>query len=133
MDTDGYFYLVDRKKDMIISGGFNVYPQMIEQAIYEHASVQEVIVIGIPDDYRGEAAKAFITLRTGAKAFSLDDLKAFLAGKLGKHEIPAALEFVDQLPRTPVGKLSRHELRNQQPQSQPAPQRTQQLATGGRS
>src|SRR5579864_2710597 len=127
MDTDGYFYLVDRKKDMIISGGFNVYPQMIEQAIYEHASVQEVIVIGIPDDYRGEAAKAFITLRAGAKAFSLDDLKAFLAGKLGKHEIPAALEFVGELPRTPVGKLSRHELRNQQP----ALPKQAQLASGG--
>ena len=111
MDADGYFYLVDRKKDMIISGGFNVYPQMIEQAIYTHPSVQEVIVIGIPDDYRGEAAKAFIKLRDGANSFSLEELRAFLTGKLGKHEIPAALDFVDELPRTPVGKLSRHELR----------------------
>jgi long-chain acyl-CoA synthetase len=132
MDTDGYFYLVDRKKDMIISGGFNVYPQMIEQAIYEHSAVQEVIVIGIVDDYRGEAAKAFVKLRAGASAFSLDELKAFLAGKLGKHEIPAALEFVDELPRTPVGKLSRHELR-QQAATRPAQQKQQQLATGGRS
>ncbi len=130
MDKDGYFYLVDRKKDMIISGGFNVYPQMIEQAIYEHASVQEVIVIGIPDEYRGEAAKAFIKLRAGANAFSLDELKSFLAGKLGKHEIPAALEFVDELPRTPVGKLSRHELR-QQSATRTAPQKQPQLATGG--
>lgn len=133
MDSDGYFFLVDRKKDMIISGGFNVYPQMIEQAIYEHPAVQEVIVIGIPDDYRGEAAKAFVKLRAGANPFSLDELKAFLAGKLGKHEIPAALEFVGELPRTPVGKLSRHELRNRQSPSQPAQQRQQQLATGGRS
>ncbi len=116
VDNDGYFYLVDRKKDMIISGGFNVYPQMIEQAIYEHPAVHEVIVIGIPDDYRGEAAKAFVKLRAGAAPFTLDELKAFLAGKLGKHEIPAALDFVDELPRTSVGKLSRHELRNQQPQ-----------------
>ena len=100
---------------MIISGGFNVYPQMIEQAIYAHPAVHEVIVIGIPDDYRGEAAKAFVKLRAGAAPFPLDELKAFLAGKLGKHEIPAALEFVDELPRTSVGKLSRHELRNQQP------------------
>ena len=114
VDDDGYFFLVDRKKDMIISGGFNVYPQMIEQAVYTHPSVQEVIVIGISDDYRGEAAKAFIKLRAGANAFSLDELKAFLAGKLGKHELPAALEFVAELPRTPVGKLSRHELRQQQ-------------------
>ena len=114
MDADGYFYLVDRKKDMIISGGFNVYPQMIEQAIYTHPSVQEVIVIGIPDDYRGEAAKAFVKLRDGASSFTLEELRAFLTGKLGKHELPAALDFVDELPRTPVGKLSRHELRLQQ-------------------
>ncbi len=132
MDADGYLFLVDRKKDMIISGGFNVYPQMIEQAIYEHASVQEVIVIGVPDGYRGEAAKAFIKLRAGANAFTLDELKAFLSGKLGRHEIPAALEFVDELPRTPVGKLSRHELRNQQAAAHPAPEKQQQHATGGR-
>ncbi|WP_375412870.1 dicarboxylate--CoA ligase PimA [uncultured Bradyrhizobium sp.] len=132
MDDDGYFYLVDRKKDMIISGGFNVYPQMIEQAIYTHPAVQEVIVIGIPDAYRGEAAKAFVKLRAGANPFSVEDLRAFLAGKLGKHELPAALDFVDELPRTSVGKLSRHQLRNGQPAPQPQP-RHQQLATGGRS
>jgi long-chain acyl-CoA synthetase len=126
MDADGYFYLVDRKKDMIISGGFNVYPQMIEQAMYEHPAVHEVIVIGIPDDYRGEAAKAFVKLRAAARPFSLDELKAFLAGKLGKHEIPAALEFVEDLPRTSVGKLSRHELRDRRPAA-PKPQ----LAAGG--
>jgi long-chain acyl-CoA synthetase len=118
MDGDGYFYLVDRKKDMIISGGFNVYPQMIEQAIYTHPGVQEVIVIGIPDDYRGEAAKAFIKLRADAKPFSLEDLRASLAGKIGKHELPVAVDFVEELPRTPVGKLSRHELRLQQPSPQ---------------
>ena len=130
MDSDGYFYLVDRKKDMIISGGFNVYPQMIEQAIYEHPAVQEVIVIGVVDDYRGEAAKAFVKLRAGAKPFTLEELKGFLAGKLGKHEIPAGLEFVDELPRTSVGKLSRHELRNLQSSAQP---QQVQLASGGRS
>src|SRR5712672_2412635 len=129
VDDEGYFFLVDRKKDMIISGGFNVYPQMIEQAIYEHPAVHEVIVIGIPDHYRGEAAKAFIKLRAGAKPFTAEELRAFLAGKLGKHELPAAVEFVDELPRTSVGKLSRHELRQRQP-SQP---QQQQLAAGSRS
>jgi long-chain acyl-CoA synthetase len=124
VDDEGYFFLVDRKKDMIISGGFNVYPQMIEQAIYTHPAVQEVIVIGIPDDYRGEAAKAFVKLRAEAKPFTLDELRGFLTGKLGKHELPAALEFVDELPRTPVGKLSRHELRQQQP----SPQTKRQIA-----
>jgi long-chain acyl-CoA synthetase len=132
MDQDGYFYLVDRKKDMIISGGFNVYPQMIEQAIYEHPAVHEVIVIGIADDYRGEAAKAFVKLRNGGVPFTLEELKLFLAGKLGKHEIPTALDFVDDLPRTSVGKLSRHELRNQLPLQQPAQPQQQQLASGGR-
>jgi long-chain acyl-CoA synthetase len=130
VDEDGYFFLVDRKKDMIISGGFNVYPQMIEQAIYTHPSVFEVIVIGIPDEYRGEAAKAFIKLRDGAKAFTLDELRAFLTGKIGKHELPAAIEFVDELPRTPVGKLSRHELRQKQSSSPSAPPKQQQ--TGAR-
>jgi long-chain acyl-CoA synthetase len=114
MDEDGFFYLVDRKKDMIISGGFNVYPQMIEQAIYEHPSVQEVIVIGVTDPYRGEAAKAFIRLRNGATSFTIDELRTFLTGKLGKHELPAAVDFVDDLPRTAVGKLSRHALRGLQ-------------------
>jgi long-chain acyl-CoA synthetase len=115
MDEDGYFFLVDRKKDMIISGGFNVYPQMIEQAIYTHPAVQEVIVIGVADQYRGEAAKAFVKLRNDAEPFSLEDLRTFLTGKLGKHELPAALDFVDELPRTAVGKLSRHALRGLQP------------------
>ncbi len=130
MDADGYFYLVDRKKDMIISGGFNVYPQMIEQAIYTHPAVHEVLVIGIADAYRGEAAKAFIALKPGAEPFTLDDLRDFLTGKLGKHELPAALEFVNELPRTAVGKLSRHELRTQQPKIFEQPR---QHATGGRS
>jgi len=131
MDDDGYFYLVDRKKDMIISGGFNVYPQMIEQAIYTHPAVHEVLVIGIPDDYRGEAAKAFITLKPGAAAFTLEDLRGFLTGKVGKHELPAAIEFVEELPRTGVGKLSRHELRMQQ--SPHSTERQPKLVTGGRS
>ncbi len=117
MDADGYFYLADRKKNMIISAGFNVYPQMIEQAIYTNSAVQEVIVIGIPDDYRGEAAKAFIKLRADAKPFTIEELRNFLSGKLGKHELPAALEFVEELPRTSAGKLSHQELRNRLPKA----------------
>ncbi len=114
MDEDGFVFLVDRKKDLIISGGFNVYPQMIEQAIYEHPGVEEVIVIGVPDAYRGEAAKAFVKLRAGAPAFTIEELRVFLADKLGRHELPAFLEFRDSLPRTPVGKLSRLELRDEE-------------------
>jgi long-chain acyl-CoA synthetase len=114
MDENGFFYIVDRKKDMIISGGYNVYPQIIEQAIYEHPSVEEVIVIGVPDAYRGEAAKAFVKLKPGAPTFTLEELTAFLFDKVGRHEMPAHLEFRDALPRTAVGKLSKVELRQEE-------------------
>jgi long-chain acyl-CoA synthetase len=120
MDEDGYFYLVDRKKDMIISGGFNVYPRTIEEAIYEHPAVAEVIVIGVRDAYRGEAAKAFVQLKVGAERFTLDELRAFLADKLGRHEMPAHLEFRDALPKTAVGKLSKKELIAEQRQKMQA-------------
>ncbi|MBN9262098.1 MAG: AMP-binding protein, partial [Hyphomicrobium sp.] len=110
MDAEGFFFLTDRKKDMIISGGFNVYPRMIEEAIYEHPAVEEVIVIGIPDAYRGQAAKAFIKLKAGAAPFTLDELRDFLTDKIGRHELPAAIEFRESLPKTAVGKLSKKEL-----------------------
>jgi long-chain acyl-CoA synthetase len=110
MSEDGLFSIIDRKKHMIISGGFNVYPTMIENAIYEHPAVREVIVIGVPDSYRGQAAKAFVSLRADAPPFDLAELRAFLADKLGRHEMPTALEIRDELPRSPVGKLLRSEL-----------------------
>ncbi len=111
MDEDGYFYLVDRKKDMILSGGFNVYPLMIENAVHQHPDVSETIAIGVPDEYRGESAKVFVVLNKGASAFSLEELRAFLDDKLGRHEIPRHLEFRDALPHTPVGKPDRKALR----------------------
>ncbi len=104
-DERGFLYLVDRKKDMIISGGYNVYPRTIEEAIAEHPAVAEVLVIGVDDAYRGQAAKAFVALRPGAAAPALDELRAFLASRVGRHELPAALEIRDSLPKTPVGKL----------------------------
>jgi long-chain acyl-CoA synthetase len=110
MDEDGYFFILDRKKDMILSGGFNVYPQVIEQAIYEHPDVEEALVIGVADPYRGEVAKAFIKLRSGASPLTLDVLRDFLADKIGRHEMPAAVEIRAALPRTSVGKLSKKEL-----------------------
>jgi len=105
MDDTGLFTIVDRKKRMIISGGFNVYPNMIENAIYEHPDVEEVIVIGIPDEYRGEAAKAFIKMKSDRDPLTIDALREFLKDRLGKHELPAALEVREHLPKTPVGKL----------------------------
>ena len=114
MDETGCFFIVDRKKDMIISGGFNVYPAMIEEAVYSHPDVLECAVIGIPDPYRGQAAKVFVSLRPGAEPLTLDVLRAHLADRVGKHEMPTALEIRATLPKTPVGKLSRRELADEE-------------------
>ena len=105
MDQKGQFSIVDRKKNMIISSGFNVYPVAIENAIYEHGDVKEVIVIGVPDPYRGQAAKAFVTLKEGALTFTLEALRDFLSDRIGRHEMPTALEIRAELPRSPAGKL----------------------------
>jgi len=109
LDADGFLTLVDRKKDMIISGGFNVFPRIIEEAIYEHPAVAEVTVIGVPDTRRGQFAKAFIALKPGTN-LGFEELKAFLADKIGKHEMPVEMELRASLPKTPVGKLSKKEL-----------------------
>jgi long-chain acyl-CoA synthetase len=95
---------------MILSGGFNVFPRNIEEAIYEHPAVAEVTVIGIPDSYRGQSAKAFIALKPGHAPFDIDALKAFLADRLARYEMPAEMEIRASLPKTPVGKLSKKEL-----------------------
>ena len=110
MAADGQFFLVDRKKDMIISGGFNVYPRLIEDAIYEHPDVAEAGVVGVPDAYRGQAAAAFVAMRPGAVPLTLQALRAFLADRVGRHEMPASLELRETLPKTAVGKLSRRDL-----------------------
>ena len=110
MDAEGYIHIVDRTKDMLLCSGFNVYPRTIEEAIYAHPSVAEVCVIGIPDEYRGQSPKAFIALKAGASAFTLDELKAFLKDRIGKHEMVGAMEIRDTLPKTPVGKLSKKTL-----------------------
>ena len=109
IDQDGFVTLVDRKKDMILSGGFNVFPRNIEEAIYEHPAVAEVTVIGIPDAYRGQSAKAFIALKPGHEPFGIDDLTAFLVDKLAKYEMPTEMEIRASLPRTPVESFRRRD------------------------
>jgi long-chain acyl-CoA synthetase len=111
MDEDGFVYIVDRTKDMLLCGGFNVYPRNIEEAIYQHPSVEEVSVIGVPDAYRGETPKAFVKVKAGASAPTFEEMKAFLKDRLGKHEMIGALEIRDELPKTPVGKISKKDLR----------------------
>ena len=110
MDDDGFVFIVDRTKDMILCGGFNVYPRILEEAIYEHPAVAEVCVIGIHDEYRGQSPKAFVKLKAGADAFTLAQLQAFLKDRLGKHEMVQALDIRAELPKTAVGKLSKKEL-----------------------
>ncbi|MEO8839126.1 MAG: AMP-binding protein, partial [Herbaspirillum sp.] len=107
MDSDGYLWIVDRIKDMILCSGYNVYPRNIEEAIYRHPAVAEVLVVGVDDAYRGQSPKAFVTLQDGAIAPTLEAMKAFLKADLGKHEMIQAMEIRTELPRTNVGKLSR--------------------------
>ncbi|MEM6497218.1 MAG: long-chain fatty acid--CoA ligase, partial [Pseudomonadota bacterium] len=110
MDDDGLFYIEDRIKDLIITSGFNVYPRQIEEAIYTDPAVEEVTVIGIPDDRRGEVAKAFVRLKKDSTR-TAEELFEHLANKLSKHELPAQIEFRDELPKTMIGKLSKKELK----------------------
>ena len=110
MDEDGFIYIVDRLKDLIICSGFNVYPRQVEEAIYQFPGVEEVTVIGIPDEYRGEAPKAFIKMKEGYEKNDQDILE-FLKEKISKIEMPEEIEFRNELPKTMIGKLSKKELR----------------------
>ncbi len=111
MDAEGYFYIVDRKKDMIISGGFNVYPRDIEEVFFEHPKVQEASAIGIPHSTRGEAVKVFIVLKEGLNA-TQDEMIAFCREKLAKFKWPTEVEFRTELPKSNVGKVLKKELRD---------------------
>lgn len=113
MDEDGFVYIVDRTKDMLLCGGFNVYPRVIEEAIYAHPAVEEVLVIGVPDAYRGQSPKAYIKLREGAPALTLEALQDFLKTRLGKHEMVREMELRAGLPKTAVGKLSKKMLHDE--------------------
>jgi long-chain acyl-CoA synthetase len=109
LDADGYLFIVDRIKDIIIAGGYNVYPRMVEEALYQHPSVREAVVIGVPDRYRGQAPKAFVTLKAGAQA-TPGEICAFLRDYISKIEMPREVEIRQELPKTMVGKLSKKEL-----------------------
>ncbi len=109
MDEDGFFFLVDRQKDLILNGGYNVYPRVIEEALVQFADVVEASVIGVPHPQRGEVPKAFVTLKDGATE-NAEAIRAFLADKLSPMEMPREIEFRKALPKTLVGKLSKKEL-----------------------
>ncbi|MDX2034903.1 MAG: long-chain fatty acid--CoA ligase [Blastocatellia bacterium] len=110
MDEDGYFYIVQRKKDMIIVSGYNVYPNEVEDVLFTHPAVLEAVVIGVPDQYRGEAVKAFIVLKPEAAA-TTEDLLEFCRANLAKYKLPTLIDLVPSLPKSAVGKVLRRELR----------------------
>ena len=109
MDEEGYFAIVDRKKELIIAGGYNIYPREVEEVLYEHPKVLEVCVAGVPDSYRGEIVKAFVVLRSGEQA-TTDEIREFAKARLAAYKVPRAVEFRDDLPKTLIGKVLRRAL-----------------------
>ena len=109
MDEDGYFYIVDRKKDMIVAGGYNVYPREIEEVLFEHEDVAEAVAIGIADEYRGETVKAFVVRMQGS-GVTEEEILAFCKERLAPYKAPKSVEFRDELPKSTVGKLLRRVL-----------------------
>jgi long-chain acyl-CoA synthetase len=115
MDDKGYFFIVDRKKDLIIAGGFNIYPREVEEVLYEHEKVKEVVVVGVPDPYRGETVKAFIVLKEGAQCTE-DELNTYCREHLAAFKVPRLYEFREDLPKTIVGKILRRVLLEEEKQ-----------------
>ncbi len=113
MDEDGYFFIVDRKKDMILCSGYNVYPREVEEVLFMHPAVQEAAAIGVPDPYRGESVKAYVVLKPGAAA-TAEEIIAFCKGKLAPFKVPKQVAFEKELPKTMVGKVLRRELKERE-------------------
>ncbi len=110
-DEDGFFYIVDRKKDMIIAGGFNIYPREVEEVLFEFPKINEAVVIGVPDPYRGETVKAFVVLKEGMTA-TAEEIQAFCRERMASYKVPRQVVFRDSIPKSGVGKYLRRELRN---------------------
>jgi long-chain acyl-CoA synthetase len=109
MDEDGFFYILDRQKDLIIAGGYNIYPREVEEVLFEHPDVEEAAVAGIIDPYRGETVKAYIVLKKGAQADE-NALKSWCKEKLAAYKVPKIYDFRDALPKTLAGKVLRRKL-----------------------
>jgi long-chain acyl-CoA synthetase len=112
MDEDGWTWIVDRKKDLINASGYKVWPNDVEEVLFEHPKVMECAVIGIPDETRGETVKAFLVLAPGMTA-TVEEIRAYCKEKMAVYKVPTHVEFVDTLPKTAVGKVLRRELREQ--------------------
>lgn len=119
MDEDGYFHIVDRKKDLILCSGYNVYPREVEEVLFMHPAVAEAAAIGIPDPYRGESVKAFVVLKSGLAALD-SEIIAFCKERLAAYKVPKVVEFATDLPKSLVGKVLRRELRERELSKKPA-------------
>ncbi|HWR71757.1 MAG TPA: long-chain fatty acid--CoA ligase, partial [Nitrospirota bacterium] len=113
MDEEGYFYIVDRIKDMIKTVGENVYPREVEEVLFTHPKVKEAVVVGIPDEFKGEMIKAYIVLKEGERA-TAEEIIGFCREQLSKFKVPKTVEFRSQLPKTLVGKVLRRVLRDEE-------------------
>jgi long-chain acyl-CoA synthetase len=113
MDNEGWFYLVDRKKDMIIASGFKIWPREVEDTLYQHPAVREAAVIGVPDPYRGETVKAFVALKEGFGKLEPEEMIAFCRDRIAAYKCPREIEFLDELPKTATGKFLRRALRTE--------------------
>jgi long-chain acyl-CoA synthetase len=110
MDEDGYFYIVDRKKDLIIAGGYNIYPREVDEVLYSHPKVMEAVTVGVPHEYRGETVKAFVVVRPG-ETLTAEEITEFCKSNLAAFKVPKIIEFRGELPKSAVGKILRKELR----------------------
>jgi len=119
MDEDGYFYIVDRKKDMIIAGGYNIYPREVEEVLYDHPKVQEAVVAGIPDEYRGETVKAYLVMKEGQTATE-EEIISFCKERMAPYKVPKRVQFRTELPKSAVGKLLRRMLIDEEMNKQSA-------------
>jgi long-chain acyl-CoA synthetase len=131
MDEDGFFEIVDRKKDMIIAGGYNIYPREIEEVLFEHPAVKEAAVAGIPDKYRGETVKAFIIVKDG-ESVTAEELETFCRQRLAAYKVPRKYEFRAALPKTLVGKVLRRQLLEEELQREAGAARESDGATAGK-
>ena len=113
MDEEGYFYIVDRKKDMIICSGYNVYPREIEEILYQHPKIQEACIVGVPDPYRGETVKAFVVLKEKEET-TAEQIIEFCQKNMAKYKVPTSVEFRLELPKSHVGKVLRKILREEE-------------------
>ena len=119
-DEDGYIFIVDRKKDMVIAGGYNIYPREIDEVLFQHPKVADAVAVGIPDEYRGETIRAYVVLKQG-ESVTEEEIISFCREKLAAYKVPRSIEFRTDLPKSAVGKVLRKILREEEERKRKGP------------